>query len=230
MFYKEHLIGKGEIMVLGIYCAGGFGGTVLELARELNEDSNRWDNIYFINDVVPSIETEVEVLSFEEFTKLFSPQKAEIIIASGEPFGRLKLFDKVKEKGYTLPNMIHPSSVTAFKVSRIGEGNIIQDFVHISPSNVEIGNNNVFMTFSRIAHDCRVGNHCVFTSSTNCSGRVNVEDGCYIGTGAKLRDKINIKRNAIIGMGAIVIKSVTENSVVVGNPAKEIRKNTGHVF
>ena len=217
-------------VVLGIYCAGGFGGTVLELVRELNDDSHRWDYICFINDVHPEIETEVEVLSFEQFKAKFPPSKANIIIASGEPIGRMRLFNKVKKEGYYLPNILHSSSATAKKIKKIGEGNIIQDFVHISPSNVEIGNNNVFMTFSLIAHDSIIGNHCVFTSSTNCSGRVIVEDCCYIGTGAKLRDKIIIKKNAIVGMGAIVTKSVEENSVVVGNPAKEIRKNTGHVF
>lgn len=216
-------------MVLGIYCAGGFGGTVLELAKELNETNHRWEHICFINDVPPSIETNEELLSFDVFQEKYPNNKAEIIIASGEPLGRMKLFHRVKNAGYMLPNLIHPSS-TANKIKKIGEGNIIQDFVHISPSNVEIGNNNIFMTFSRIAHDCKIANHCVFTSSTNCSGKVVVEDCCYIGTGAKLRDKIIVKKNAIVGMGAIVIKNVNESSVVVGNPAKEIRKNTGKVF
>lgn len=216
-------------MVLGIYCAGGFGGTVMELAKEINEIEQRWECFCFINDVLPTISTNEEVVSFDAFTGRYTPKEAEIIIASGEPLARMKLFHIIKEAGYRLPNLIHPFSISK-KIKFLGEGNIIQDFVHISPSNVEIGNNNVFMTFSRIAHDSVIGNHCVFTSSTNCSGRVRVEDCCYIGTGAKLRDKIRIGEKAIVGMGAIVIKSVDDNTVVVGNPAKEIRKNTGRVF
>lgn len=216
-------------MVLGIYCAGGLGRCVIEMAKEINEEHEKWEYICFINDVEPSIDTDDEIMTFENFHTKYPNNKAEIIIASGEPQGRSKLFKKVKSAGYSLPNLIHPNS-TAHKIKNIGEGNIIQDFVHISPNNVNIGNNNVFMTFSKIEHDNVIGNHCVFTSSTNSSGKVIVEDCCFIGTGAKLRENIIIKQNAIIGMGAVVVKDVAESAVMVGFPAKEIRKNTGTVF
>ena len=216
-------------MVLGVYCAGGFGGCVIEMAREINEDLKRWEYICFINDAEPAIDTDDEIISFDDFYRQYPPDKAEIIIASGEPAGRANLFEKVKKAGYSLPNLINPCS-TAKKIKSIGEGNIIEDFVHISPSNVVIGNNNVFMVFSRIAHDNVIGDHCVFASGANVSGRINIEDRCYIGAGAKLREKITIKQNSVIGMGAVVLKDVEESAVMVGVPAKEIRKNTGKVF
>lgn len=215
-------------MVLGVYCAGGLGGCVIEMAKEINENEKKWEYICFINDVAAAIETTDEVMSFERFYNNYTPDKAEIIIASGEPKGREKLFEKVKSFGYRLPNLIDPR--TDLKKIKIGEGNIIQDYVHISSSNVIIGNNNVFMTFSIISHDNTVGSHCVFSSSTNSSGRINIGNCCYIGTGAKLREKITVGSNSIIGMGAVVVKDVNESAVMIGVPAKEVRKNNGNVF
>lgn len=217
-------------MVLGIYCAGGFGGVVMEMAENINAHSQRWNYFCFVTDTMDGvIQTSHDVVFYDDFKDRFAPAEAEIVIASGEPAGREALFSKVKADGYRLPNLIDPLA-NIQKVSAIGEGNIIQDYVHISPSNVRIGNNNVFMTFSRIAHDSVIGDNCVFASTTNCSGKVTVEDRVYVGTGAKLRDKISLKHDSIIGMGAVVVKSVDEYSVVVGSPAKEIRKNTGKVF
>lgn len=216
-------------MVLGVYCAGGLGGCVIEMAKEINEKIKKWEYICFINDVEPYINIDDEVMTFEKFHVKYPCNKAEIIIACGEPQDRLKLFEKVKSFGYTLPNLIDLNS-NAKKIKSIGEGNIIQDFVHISPNNVIIGDNNVFMTSSVIAHDNVIGNHCVFTSSTNSSGKVIVEDCCFIGTGAKLRENIIIRQNSIIGMGAVVVKDVAESAVMIGFPAREIRKNIGNVF
>lgn len=215
--------------VLGIYCAGGFGRSTMELAKEVNKSEGKWDGFCFITDVELKEEVQADVYFFEEFIKKYSTDEAEVIIAIGEPLYRENLFKKIKAAGYSLPNLIHPTA-TIHREKLSGAGNIIQDYAHISPSSTYIGDNNVFMTFSRVAHDSHVGNHCVFSAGAMSSGNDTIEDRCYIGTGAKLREKICIGHDAIVGMGAVVTKSVDAYSVVVGNPAREIRKNSGRVF
>ncbi|HQQ88438.1 MAG TPA: hypothetical protein PLA72_10605, partial [Smithellaceae bacterium] len=37
-------------MKLFIYCAGGFGKEIMDVARRINNLENRWDEIYFIDD------------------------------------------------------------------------------------------------------------------------------------------------------------------------------------
>lgn len=217
-------------MILAVYCAGGFGGVVMEMAKDINAHKHRWDSFCFITDTMEGVKHKAPAIYlYTDFIKKYPPAEAEIIIASGEPKGREILFKKVKNDGYHLPNIIDPLA-NIKDIAILGEGNILQDYSHISPSGVSIGDNNVFMTFCRIAHDCKVGNSCVFTSTTNVSGEVIVEDRVYVGTGAKIRDKIQLKHDSIIGMGSVVTKTVEEYSVVVGSPAKEIRKNTGKVF
>lgn len=216
-------------MILGIYCAGGFGGVVLGLARCLNENEHRWSQLCFIDDVVDPKEYDIPVYTFEEFQKRFSNEQAEVVIANGEPQVRQVMFEKVKTAGYKLPNLIHPMS-DAKVITSAGEGNIILSYAYVSTAGVSIGDNNVVMAFSQISHNNTVGSHCVIASSVNLSGNTRVGDRAYIGTGAKLRENITVGRDSIVGMGAVVTKSVAEESVVMGFPAKEVRKNNGRVF
>jgi len=54
--------------------------------------------------------------------------------------------------------------------------------------------------------------------------KVVIEDGCDIGIGAIILPGVRIGEGAIVGAGAIVNRDVEAYSVVVGNPAKLIRK------
>lgn len=51
-----------------------------------------------------------------------------------------------------------------------------------------------------------------------------VKNGASIGAGAIILPGIIIGENAIVGAGSIVTKDVKPNSIVVGNPAKELIK------
>ena len=51
-----------------------------------------------------------------------------------------------------------------------------------------------------------------------------VKKGASIGSNATILCGITIGENALIGAGSVVVKDVPSNSVVVGNPAKEIKK------
>jgi maltose O-acetyltransferase len=46
----------------------------------------------------------------------------------------------------------------------------------------------------------------------------------WIGGGAILLPGVRIGRNAVVGAGAVVSRSVPENTIVAGNPARMIRE------
>jgi len=54
--------------------------------------------------------------------------------------------------------------------------------------------------------------------------RTLVKRGASIGSGATILSNLSIGENAIVGAGSVVTKNVTANTVVVGNPAKFLRK------
>lgn len=51
-----------------------------------------------------------------------------------------------------------------------------------------------------------------------------IKKGAYIGLGAKLLPKVVIGQNSVVGAGAVVTKDVPELTLVMGTPAKFIRK------
>jgi acetyltransferase-like isoleucine patch superfamily enzyme len=57
-------------------------------------------------------------------------------------------------------------------------------------------------------------------------GPVIIEDNVWIGENAAILPGVTVGKNAIIGANAVVTKNVRMNTVVAGNPAKEIKQLT----
>jgi len=65
----------------------------------------------------------------------------------------------------------------------------------------------------------------VFIAPRSCIlGRVKIGKNSWIGGNATIRDNIVIGDNVVVGCGSVVVKDVSSNTVVVGNPAKPIFK------
>lgn len=99
----------------------------------------------------------------------------------------------------------------------IGDGCKIRPFVFI-PTGVKIGNR-VF-----------IGPNVTFTNDKypKVKGEWElketiIEDGVSIGAGAVILPGVKIGKGAMIGAGAVVTKNIEPNTVVVGNPAKEVK-------
>ena len=55
-------------------------------------------------------------------------------------------------------------------------------------------------------------------------GNVHIKKGASLGVGCTILPSITIGRNALVGAGSVVTKDVGDNSIVVGNPARLLRK------
>jgi hypothetical protein len=65
-----------------------------------------------------------------------------------------------------------------------------------------------------------------------CNGRFEIDDFAYIGTGAVIKQgthdqPLRSGKGAVVGMGAVVLRDVRDGEVVVGNPARVLRKSKG---
>lgn len=85
-----------------------------------------------------------------------------------------------------------------------------------------------------------IGNHCQITANVHihthgggnfvrsiipdfdCFGKVQIGDYVYLGTGAQIMPGVKIGNNVLVAAGSIVTKSVPDNVVVGGNPARII--------
>lgn len=94
--------------------------------------------------------------------------------------------------------------------TRIGNGNTIREFATIHRGTVTghaetiVGDNNMFMSYSHVAHDCIVGNGVVMANSATLAGHVTVEDNVILGGLVAVHQFTAIGKNAMIGGGTMI--------------------------
>lgn len=96
----------------------------------------------------------------------------------------------------------------------MGDNNVIREFTTINRgtakggSYTRIGNNNYFMNYSHIAHDCVVGNYTQMVNGATLAGHVEVEDYAVIGAFSSVHQFVRIGRNAYIGGYTVVLQDI----------------------
>jgi UDP-N-acetylglucosamine acyltransferase len=83
-----------------------------------------------------------------------------------------------------------------------------------------IGNDNLFMAYSHVAHDCVLGNNLVFANGATLGGHVEVGDWVTVGGLAAVHQFCKIGAHAFIAGGAIITRDVPTYVMVAGNPAE----------
>lgn len=120
---------------------------------------------------------------------------------------------------------------------QIGDNTMIGPFVEIQ-SGVKIGKNCRIQSHSFVCSGVTmqdgvfVGhNVCFINDKYPKAGNkdwkmlpILVKKGASIGTGAVIMAGVTIGENALVGAGSVVLKNVPANTIVVGNPAKFLRR------
>jgi UDP-N-acetylglucosamine acyltransferase len=108
----------------------------------------------------------------------------------------------------------------------IGDNNIFRENVTISRGTegggleTRIGNYNLFMAYSHIAHDCQVGNHVILGNCSALAGHVVVEDRAIISGLTGVHQFTKVGKMAMIGACSKIVKDIPPFILVDGNPAK----------
>ncbi|MDP6932507.1 MAG: acyl-ACP--UDP-N-acetylglucosamine O-acyltransferase [Myxococcota bacterium] len=109
---------------------------------------------------------------------------------------------------------------------QIGEWNVFREFSTINRGTTagggvtEIGDHNLFMAYSHVAHDCRIGNHCVLANSVALAGHVEVHDHVVLGGLVGVHQHGRIGRCAMVGGGAMAAQDVPPFTIAQGDRAR----------
>lgn len=108
----------------------------------------------------------------------------------------------------------------------IGEKNKIREYVTLQPGTegggmvTKIGNNNLFMIATHVAHDCHIGNHVIMSNAATLGGHVHVGDYAIIGGLSGVHQFVRIGAHAIIGGMSAVEHDVIPYGNVKGERAR----------
>jgi UDP-N-acetylglucosamine acyltransferase len=107
----------------------------------------------------------------------------------------------------------------------VGANNTIREYVTMQPGQLDdpaetrIGDNNLFMVGTHIAHDCRVGNNNVFANHATLAGHVTVGNFANIGGLSAVHQFCHIGDYAFIGGHSMVAGNVIPFGMVYGDRA-----------
>lgn len=134
-------------------------------------------------------------------------------------------FASVGEKPQDLKFADEPSELI------VGDRNQIREYVTLhrgteSGGNVtRIGNDNLFMASSHVAHDCIIGNHVIMANAAALAGHVVVEDYAILGGYTTVHQFTRIGAHAFTGFSTAIDRDVLPFFMVVGNRARAVGIN-----
>ncbi len=108
----------------------------------------------------------------------------------------------------------------------VGERNVFREFCTINRGTTHdkgvtrIGDDNLFMACSHVAHDCVVGNNTVFANGAVLGGHVEIGDWVILGGLVAVHQFARVGAHAFLGGGSMVRQDVPPYVMVSGNPAE----------
>ncbi|UJG44351.1 MAG: acetyltransferase [Candidatus Heimdallarchaeum endolithica] len=215
---------RRNIAIIG---AGGQGKETLFYVRQINQIDKKFDQILFFDDnknLHGKFINGIKVAGDIDHLLEYYGKNWYCVIALGNPKVKLEVKKKIEKIGLPFENIISPLAVIDFDTIELGTDNIIAPGVKILPD-VKIGNHVLINYNSVIGHDCKLEDYVTIAPSVGIAGNVEVKKGSKIGIGASIIQNLKIGSWSMIGAGAAVIRDVPEQTLVVGVPAKEKKRN-----
>jgi len=115
---------------------------------------------------------------------------------------------------------------------RIGDRNVFRESVTVHRATTKqdrvtiIGDDNYFMAYSHVAHDCAVGNKTIFLHGATLGGHCVVGDSALVGAMSGLHQFCRVGRFSFMGGGSMVTQDVLPFCRVAGQrPTRMIGLN-----
>ena len=108
----------------------------------------------------------------------------------------------------------------------MGDNNVVREFVTIHRATTKehlktvCGNNNMFMNYVHIAHDCVLGDNIIMANSATLGGHVRIDDNAIVGGLVAVHQHVRIGAYCIIGGASAVSKDIPPYVLAVGNRAR----------
>ena len=108
----------------------------------------------------------------------------------------------------------------------IGDDNLFREYVSIHAGTMQdraetrIGDRNLFLAYSHVAHDCIVGDQTTWSNNAQIAGHVVIGDWVVLGAFAGVHQFCRVGAHAMLGAFAVVLQDVLPYTIVQGYPAQ----------
>lgn len=210
-----------KLVIIG---AGDFGREVAHLVERINKREFEWDLLGFVDDNLEISNRVIDnypVMGDIEWLESYK-EEIYVVCAIGNGKVREKIISNLTNNNIKYATLIDPYA-NVFRDSVIGEGCIICAGNIISINN-SIGKHVIINLNCTLGHDDQIASFCTINPGVNISGKVCISKCTDLGTGTKVIQGIKIGERVVSGAGAVIIRDIAADSLVVGCPAKEIKK------
>jgi UDP-N-acetylglucosamine acyltransferase len=113
----------------------------------------------------------------------------------------------------------------------IGDRNRVREYCSFNRGTADgggvtrIGDDNWFMAYCHVAHDCIVGNETVFANAASLAGHVEVEDHVILGGFTTVHQFCRLGAYCFSGQASAITRDVPPYVMVAGNRAKPVGIN-----
>ena len=116
----------------------------------------------------------------------------------------------------------------AFEVTRleIGDRNTIREFTSMhrgtqqDSSVTRIGNDNLFMAYTHVAHDCIIGDHVIMANGASLAGHVHLNSHAILGGFTLVHQFTQIGQYSFAAMGSAITQDIPPFIMVGGKPTR----------
>ncbi len=204
---------------------GGFAKEVLILAQTILEENYIFNGFIDFKPTTTKINClgkDFKIHNQVEFLEKTPPDKNVLLFMGiGNPVENKKIINLFQ--GYSFPNLVHPNFIGHLPSIKMGKGNIITAGC-IFTGDISIGSFNVFNLNTTVGHDVKLGDFNVINPGVNISGSVTIGESNLIGTNATILQEVNIGNQSVLGAASLANKSIENNQIMVGVPAKPLKK------
>lgn len=172
-----------------------------------------------------------KVYPLEELDQYIDKEKDHLFVAilwNRLNADRRKLYQKVKDMGYKLANIISPMACVRGEIK--GDNCWISDGVFLQEKTM-VGNDVFIMDNAMIGHRSMIEDHVFVTIRATICGSVTIGEQSYIGANSTVFDEVKIGKKCLIGGATIVKRNVPDFSVVkVPNDTMVIKQYSEEVI
>ncbi len=144
------------------------------------------------------------------------------LVAIGASTARLEVARRLEAIGARPSSLVHPAAVVG-PDGTMGVGCLVMALAHVS-SSVQLGDHVQVHYGCTVGHDCTLDAGATVLPGANVAGSVRLGAGATVGSGAQVLQGLEVGDGATIGAGAVVTHDVEPGTVVVGVPARPLRR------